>query len=115
LATGPREVDRLIRLKVRRVNALASGVVAGLLAGLALFTATNWLLLKGGDPVGPHLALLGQFFLGYRVTFLGSLVGLVYGFASGLIVVGSGALLYNWIARRRGAFSGGPDREGGGA
>ena len=25
--------------------------------------------------VGPHLALLGQYFIGYRVSFVGSLIG----------------------------------------
>ena len=61
-----REALDLLRLRVRRFNALASGTVAGVIAGGGLFLATNWLVLKGGEPVGPHLALLGQFFTGYR-------------------------------------------------
>jgi hypothetical protein len=51
--------------------------------GIALFVATNFLVLKGGDPVGPHLSLLGIYFPGYRVTFLGSLIGFVYAFVIG--------------------------------
>ena len=45
----------------------------GILA-LGLFIATNWLVIKGGERVGPHLQLLSQYFIGYRVTFLGSFI-----------------------------------------
>ena len=83
------------------LNARVQGVVAGLLAGLAIFVATNWLVLKGGDVVGPHLALLGQFFVGYRVSFVGSLIGFAYGFAVGYAVGYLAARLYNAIARLR--------------
>jgi formate hydrogenlyase subunit 3/multisubunit Na+/H+ antiporter MnhD subunit len=93
--------DAVIRIRARRLGALVSGVVAGLLGGLGLFVATMWLVLKGGHPVGPHLALLGQFFIGYTVTPLGSLIGLAYGFVSGFVVFYCGAALYNWIADRR--------------
>ena len=75
------------------LNAKALGLALGLICGLAIFVATNWLVIKGGDPVGPHLSLLGQYFFGYRVTFLGSLIGFAYGFAVGTI---SGALI-SWI------------------
>ena len=40
-------------------------------------------MLKGGPVVGPHLELLGQYLIGYRVTFGGSFVGLAYGFLAG--------------------------------
>ena len=96
-----RETLALLRGRVRRLNALASGVVGGLLAGAGLFVATNWLVLKGGTPLGPHLALLGQFFPGYSVSFAGSLVGLAYGFAIGFASLFSGAWLYNTIADLR--------------
>ena len=97
----PPAADALLRVRVRRLGALASGLVAGLLAGMSLFVATLWLVLKGGHPVGPHLGLLGQFFIGYTVTPVGSLVGLVYGFGTGFVLFYCGAALYNWIADRR--------------
>jgi hypothetical protein len=75
------------------LNAKAVGLALGLVCGLGIFAATNWLIIKGGDPVGPHLSLLSQYFLGYRVTFVGSLIGFAYGFAVGTI---SGALI-SWI------------------
>ncbi len=79
------------------LNAKAIGLVLGLLLGLAVFVATNWLVIKGGDPVGPHLSLLGQYFIGYTVSFSGSFIGFLYGFAVGTL---SGTFLgwmYNWI------------------
>lgn len=99
--------ETVIRIRARRLSALASGLVAGVLAGVALFVATMWLVVKGGHPVGPHLALLGQFFVGYRVTPMGSLVGLLYGFVTGFVVFFTGAALYNWIADRREQAAGG--------
>ena len=75
------------------LNVKALGLVLGLLFGLIVFVATNWLVIKGGDRVGPHLILLSQYFIGYRVTFLGSFIGFAYGFALGTL---SGALL-GWI------------------
>jgi hypothetical protein len=80
-----------------RLNALVHGVVAGLLVGLGIFIATNWLVLKGGKVVGPHLALLGQFFIGYQVTFVGSLIGFAYGFLSGFVIGYFVAFMYNRV------------------
>ena len=68
------------------------------MVGIAIFVATNWLVLKGGDVVGPHLGLLGQFFIGYEVSFGGSLIGFAYGFATGFSVGYLIARIYNWVA-----------------
>ena len=68
-------IEKLVLVELMRLNGVILGVILGLLFGLGVFLATIILLLKGGDPVGPHLALLGQFFIGYRVTFAGSLIG----------------------------------------
>jgi hypothetical protein len=51
--------------------------------------------------VGPNLGLLGQFFLGYTVTYAGSIVGFGYGFITGFIIGFSIATVYNWIISRR--------------
>ena len=83
------------------LNANAFGVGLGLLSGLVIFIATNWLVIKGGSTVGPHLNLLGQYFIGYRVTFAGSLIGFVYGFATGWIGGVTIGWLYNKIAMAR--------------
>lgn len=89
--------ERLVFVQVMRLNATILGVTAGLFFGITIFVATNFLLLKGGEIVGPHLALLGVFFLGYRVTFWGSVLGLLYGFFVGFIAGYLFARLYNWL------------------
>ncbi len=81
---------------ILRLNAKMLGLVIGILLGLVIFIMTNWLVIKGGDPVGPHLGLLSQFFIGYRVSFLGSIIGFAYGFAVGTL---SGSLI-GWIYNR---------------
>lgn len=93
------EEDKLFS-GILRLNAKVMGLILGILMGLVVFIATNWLVIKGGhiSPsgkyiVGPHLQLLSQYFIGYRVSFLGSIIGFAYGFAIGTL---SGALV-GWI------------------
>jgi hypothetical protein len=100
LKIDEREKEKLFS-SVLRLHAKSVGLVLGLFFGLVLFLGTNWLVIKGGNPVGPHLALLGQYLIGYRVSFFGSLIGFAYGFALGTL---SGALMswiYNMIVRLR--------------
>ena len=85
---------------VLRLNAKIFGLVFGLLTGLVIFIATNWLVIMGGyttlggkTVIGPHLNLLNQFFIGYKVSFLGSIIGFAYGFALGSL----GGSLIAWI------------------
>jgi hypothetical protein len=90
------EEERLARA-VLRLNGTILGLVLGIVSGLIIFIGTNWLVLKGGRDVGPHLALLGQYFIGYRVTFLGSFIGLAYGFLCGFAGGWVLAWVYNFI------------------
>jgi tetrahydromethanopterin S-methyltransferase subunit G len=82
---------------VLRLNGVVLGLVFGIISGLLIFLATNWLVLKGGPTVGPHLALLGQFFIGYKVTFAGSIIGMAYGFVCGFVCGWILAWVYNFI------------------
>jgi hypothetical protein len=75
--------DPNLRLAVARLNQRAWGITVGLLLGLGLFIATIVLVIKGGPNPGPHLSLLKVYFPGYRITFLGSLIGFVYAFVVG--------------------------------
>jgi uncharacterized SAM-binding protein YcdF (DUF218 family) len=101
LAEEKKRLEKIVLARMIRLNAAVQGVVTGIIAGLAVFVATNWLVLKGGEVVGPHLALLGQFFIGYRVTFGGSLIGAAYGFVCGFAVGAFVAKMYNWIVDLR--------------
>ena len=96
-----RKLEDVVLTRLLRLNATIHGVVIGLMVGLAIFIATNWLVLKGGPVVGPHVGLLSQFFIGYRVTFLGSFVGFAYGFVCGFVGGYFLATVYNLIAARR--------------
>ena len=97
-----REEEKLLRAVVI-LNAKVLGLILGILLGLIIFIATNWLVLKGPQPgpsgeyvLGPHMQLLSQFFIGYRVSFWGSIIGFIYGFAIGTI----GGSLIGWIYNR---------------
>ena len=94
-------LEERVLTRVLLLDAKVCGTVTGMLCGVGLFLATNWLVLKGGVDVGEHLSLLNQYFPGYRVTFAGSLIGFAYAFVSGFVggylVVG----VYNWIANLR--------------
>lgn len=89
---------------VIRLNTKIWGLVCGLLSGALIFIATNWIVIKGGHitadgeyVVGPHLQLLGQFLIGYRVSFWGSIIGFLYGFALGTLFGTVIGLIYNKI------------------
>lgn len=82
-APATRPDDQQLARVIVSLNARAWGIAFGLVLGLGLFLATNFLVLQGGDNVGQHLRLLAVFFPGYRVTFLGSLIGFVYAFVLG--------------------------------
>lgn len=100
--------DELLAKALLRVNSKLLALVLGILFGLTIFCATNWLILKGGHytpngeyVVGPHLQLLSQFFIGYRVSFLGSIIGFFYGFAIGTITGSAIGWIYNLLIRLR--------------
>lgn len=85
--------EQLLKKAVLRLNGHILGFIFGLTVALLIFVATNWLVLKGGEEVGPHLGLLGQFFIGYSVTFGGSFIGAAYGFIAGYL----SGLIIGWV------------------
>lgn len=91
----------LIGRAVTRLHAGVTAGVCGLLGGLGLFVMTVWLLIKDGPLVGPHLQLLANYFIGYSVTWGGSLLGLVYGAVAGGLVGWTLAAIYNKIVGLR--------------
>jgi hypothetical protein len=96
--TEVKDPDARIRVRMLRLNAAILGISVGIISGLGIFVATNWLVLLGGQVVGPHLALLGEFLIGYRVSFAGSLIGLAYGLAGGFVIGYVVGLTYNRLA-----------------
>jgi len=100
LAIDDKTLTQVLQSRVLRLNAVFQGVAAGILVGGAIFIATNWLLIKGGKVVGPHLALLGQFFPGYDISFPGSLIGFAYGYCCGFVGGYLIATLYNRLVNK---------------
>ncbi len=94
------EQEELRRMTVR-IQAMALAVVCGLVCGLGLFGATVWLLIRGGENVGAHLSLLGNYFIGYSVTWAGSFIGLLYGILVGGLIGWSIGKIYNLVAHLR--------------
>ncbi len=90
------EAEHVLEEAFARLDVLALGIAIGLVSGLGLFLATIILLLKGGPVIGPTLSLLGQYLLGYRVSWKGAFIGLIeaglLGFALGNFI----AWLRNW-------------------
>ena len=77
------------------MNAKAFALASGVWLGFLLFLAT---LVEAARGEGHNLILLSVFFIGYSVSYLGSLVALVYGFAGGALVGAAFAWLYNRFA-----------------
>lgn len=94
--------DKTLVRAILRFSGNLLGLVFGTIGALVVFLATNWLLIKGGDRVGPHLSLLSQFFIGYSVTFVGSLIGAAYAFVSGYLAGLIVAYVYNGVVRLKG-------------
>lgn len=88
-----------VKRALLRLNARAWGIAVGLLLGVGLFAATNVLVIKGGEVVGPHLAQLRFYFPGYTVSFLGSLIGFVYAFVLGYVLGRLIGVSYNRLVR----------------
>ena len=92
---------RAIRATVARLRAGIMALVFGVAGGTVITMATLWLVIQGGEVVGPNLGLLSNYFPGYTVTWSGSIVGFCYGFLVGTLFGWAMAWIYNRVASRR--------------
>jgi hypothetical protein len=73
-----------LRLAFAPLHKRALGVAVGCVAGLGFFVVTAFhVVLRPAD--APPLALLGQYFYGYEVSWGGAFVGLFWGFFTGFV------------------------------
>lgn len=87
--------QQMLQRAVARASEQGWGIAIGLLLGLGLFLATIVLVVRGGPNTGQHLGLLGSYFPGYTVSWLGSFIGFVYAFVVGYAAGRTVATLYN--------------------
>jgi hypothetical protein len=86
-------------LVLAHLDALAFGVALGLVAGLSVSSATVVLLIKGGPNVGANLGLLSQYFIGYRVSLVGAMLGFLYASMGGFVLGYAFAWTRNYMVR----------------
>lgn len=78
-------VEIILDRTFARMDKLAFATATGVVSGVMVFLATIWLVIKGGEVVGPNLRLLEQFFAGYTVSVGGSFIAFGYSFFWGFI------------------------------
>lgn len=86
---------------IARIKTRVLAIVCALVAGVGLFLMTAWLLIRGGPHVGEHLQLLSNYFIGYSVSWWGSIVGFFYGALFGGVVGWAIGTIYNNVVKVR--------------
>ncbi len=94
-------IDLKVKRAVARMKAGILGLVFGLIFGVGLFAMTAILLIESGPNTGMHLRLLGNYFIGYAVTWKGAFIGFLWAFAVGAIIGWSIGIIYNRIVAIR--------------
>jgi hypothetical protein len=92
-----RLLERVLVRTFARMDKLAFAAAIGSVSGLLFFLATMWLIVKGGEVVGPNLRLLGQYFLGYTVSVKGAFIAFGYSFFWGFLFGWLFAYLRNFL------------------
>ena len=81
-----------------RLDIKAFALTVSLFGGIALFLITWWIIAFEG--ASGDVTLVGRVYLGYSISPLGSLVGLIWALVDGLIAGAIFAWLYNTLADR---------------
>lgn len=78
-----------------KLNVAAFAVTCGILCGLGLFLGTLWIVLVSGAT--GDVTLIGRIYLGYNISPLGAVIGLVWALVDGLVGGAVFAFLYNTL------------------
>ncbi len=81
-----------------RINVRAFAVTFAIWWGVGIFLLTWWLIAWGGATGEP--TFLGRIYIGYEISPLGSVIGLVWGLIDALIAGAIFAWLYNFAATK---------------
>jgi hypothetical protein len=74
-----------------RLNIKAFALACGLIWGFGLFALTWWIIAFEGAT--GDVTIIGRLYRGYSVSPVGSLIGLLWAFADGLV----GGLIFAWL------------------
>ncbi|RLA88218.1 MAG: hypothetical protein DRG20_06460 [Deltaproteobacteria bacterium] len=80
-----------------KLDVKAFALTCGIVWGIGLFILTWWIILFHGAT--DQLTFIGRVYIGYRITPLGSVIGLAWAFVDGLIGGAIFAWLYNLFAK----------------
>lgn len=84
-----------------RFNVKALALTSGIIWGLLLFCVTWWIILFEG--ASGDKTFIAYVYRGYSISAVGSLVGLLWGFADGLVI----GAIFGWLYNR---FAGSPPK-----
>jgi hypothetical protein len=79
------EPEKVLLGTFARMDKLAFATAVGAVCGLLVFSATLWIISRGGDVLNSHLRLLAQYFIGYTVTVRGGFIAFAYTFFWGFL------------------------------
>ena len=74
-----------------KLNVKAFALTCGIVWGFGLFALTWWIIAFDGAT--HEVTLLGRLYRGYNISFVGSIIGLLYG----LIDAGVGGAIFAWL------------------
>jgi protoporphyrinogen oxidase len=83
-----REVQSAIARVFNHIDPVALGAAVGAVSGLVLGAVTAAVAVGADPQLTKLLGLIGQYFPGYKVSAAGSVLGVGYGFATGLVAGG---------------------------
>ena len=81
-----------------KLNVKALALTAGLIWGIGLFLFTWWIIAFDGAT--GEVTFIGRIYRGYSISPLGSVIGLAWAFADGIIGGALFAWIYNLISAR---------------
>ena len=76
------------------LNIKAMAIAFGLVWGVSLFVITWCIILLEGS--SDTATFIGKFYIGYSLTPVGSLIGLIWGIIDGAI----GGVMFGWLYNR---------------
>ncbi len=85
-----------------KLNVLAFGLTCALIWGIGLFVLTWWIIAFDG-PSPDAVTMIGRIYRGYTISGMGSVIGLAWALADGMIGGVVFAWLYNFISSRLGS------------